>query len=551
MMVLRHSGGMGNTTRAAAAFAQLLARALGESYTPGLLHGKLPPYAMTTPGRFAYTHGRSSSSRTRSASMIRVAAIVLPLAALTAFGHSAFMALPIASAAVATSHAPAGEGDGFPTPPLARNESKRPGTMEVTIVAARARVSILPGTTTDAFTYNGSYPGPTIDVHEGDRVIVHFTNRLPEATSIHWHGLHIPADMDGSPMNPVKPGATFTYMFAIPVGSAGTYWYHPHPDFRTGFQVAKGLVGAFIVRPGRDPLPAMTDRVLILTDNRFGPDGSLDFPAPQSPQAIADEVNGREGNVLLVNGHVLPTIPMRAGEVQRWRVINASAARVYRLAVPAQVMLHVGSDGGLFEKPVPVHEIVVANSERVELLVRGAGVPGSRTTLQALPYDRYVPQTRPAGWDVTRDLASLAYSDALRADSLVIPAALRVVPPLDTARATAVRVMSLSQGMINGRMMNMTRPDVTARLGRTEIWQIENLVGMDHPFHLHGFQFQVIDRDGVAEPFRSWKDVVNVRKHETVRFVVRYDDFPGMWMFHCHILDHEDHGMMGVLAIHH
>ena len=209
--------------------------------------------------------------------MICVAAIVLPLAALTAFSRSAFIALPVASAAVATSHARSGEDDGFPTPPLARNESKRPGTVEVTIVAARTRVSILPGTTTDAFAYNGSYPGPTIDVHEGDRVIVHFKNRLPEATSIHWHGLHIPAGMDGSPMNPVKPGASFDYMFTIPVGSAGTYWYHPHPDFRTGYQIAKGLVGAFIVRPGHDPLPAMTDRVLILTDNRFAPDGSLEI----------------------------------------------------------------------------------------------------------------------------------------------------------------------------------------------------------------------------------------------------------------------------------
>ena len=505
---------------------------------------------MLTPGPFAHTDGRSSSSRSRSASMIRMAATMLSLAALSAFGSPAFIEFPVVSDAVATSRAPSSDGDGFPTPPLAPNESKRPGTVEVTIVAALTRLSILPGTTTDAFTYNGSYPGPTIDVHEGDRVIVHFRNRLPEATSIHWHGLHIPAGMDGSPMNPVKPGASFDYMFTIPVGSAGTYWYHPHPDFRTGYQIAKGLIGAFIVRPRRDPLPAMTDRVLILTDNRFAPDGSLDFPVRQSLLGIADEINGREGNVLFVNGRVLPTIPIRAGEVQRWRVINASAARVYRLAVPGQVMLHVGNDGGLFEKPVPVHEIVVANSERVELLVRGAGAPGSRTTLEALPYDRYVPQTRPAGWEVTRDLASLAYSNAPSADSLVIPTSLRVVPPIDTARATAVRVMSLSQGMINGHMMNMTRPDVTARLGRTEIWRIENLVGMDHPFHLHGFQFQLIDRNGVAEPFRSWKDVVNVRKHETVRFVVRYDDFPGMWMFHCHILDHEDHGMMGVLAVH-
>ena len=130
-----------------------------------------------------------------------------------------------------------------------------------------------------------------------------------------------------------------------------------------------------------------------------------------------------------------------------------------------------------------------------------------------------------------------------------IPRTLRPIPVLDTLDATATRVMVLTQGMINGRIMDMTRVDVEARLGDTEIWQVENLVGMDHPFHLHGFQFQVIDRNGVPEPFRSWKDVVNVPEHETVRFIVRYDDYPGKWMFHCHILDHEDHGMMGVLEV--
>jgi FtsP/CotA-like multicopper oxidase with cupredoxin domain len=114
---------------------------------------------------------------------------------------------------------------------------------------------------------------------------------------------------------------------------------------------------------------------------------------------------------------------------------------------------------------------------------------------------------------------------------------------------TVTRVVSLSQHMINGKMLDMSRVDITARLGATEIWQVENLVGMDHPFHLHGFQFQVIERNGVPERVRRWKDTVNVPKHETVRFIVRYDDHPGKWMFHCHILDHEDHGMMGVLEI--
>ncbi len=240
---------------------------------------------------------------------------------------------------------------------------------------------------------------------------------------------------------------------------------------------------------------------------------------------------------------------MRSGEVQRWRVINASASRVYRLAIPGHTFLHVGNDGGLFERPVEKSEIVVASAERVELLVRGTGAPGSRTTLEALPYDRYIPQMRPDGWEKSRTLLSIDYSSAPPVQPVELPAVLRHVPPLDTLEASATRLMVLTQGMINGRHMDMGRVDVQARLGATEIWEVENLVGMDHPFHLHGYQFQVLDRNGVPEPFRSWKDVANVPKHESARFIVRYDDFAGKWMFHCHILDHEDHGMMGVLEV--
>jgi bilirubin oxidase len=196
-----------------------------------------------------------------------------------------------------------------------------------------------------------------------------------------------------------------------------------------------------------------------------------------------------------------------------------------------------------------VDELVLGVGERAELLVRGTGRPGERATLRALPYDRYVPQTRPADWERPRDLLTLRYADAPPVTPPAIPARLRRVEPLDTAAATATRTMVLTQHMINGRHMDMGRVDVRARLGATEIWEVENLVGMDHPFHLHGFRFQVLDRDGVPEPQRSWKDVVNVPKHQTARFVVRYDGFPGRWMFHCHILDHEDHGMMGVLEV--
>ena len=438
----------------------------------------------------------------------------------------------------------------FSHPPVLKNASSQPGVVEVSLTAAPARLTLKPGVSTDVFVYNGSSPGPTLELTEGDRVIIHFQNNLPEPTTIHWHGIHLPASQDGSPFDPVAAGGKRDYTFTIPKGSAGTYWYHPHLHHRTGYQIAKGLVGAIIVRAPDDPLPkTLSERLLILTDQRFRPDGSIDLPEPQSMQHRIDFENGREGDVLFVNGQTLPRLLIKPNEVQRWRVINASAARVYRLSIPKQTFLHVGSDGGLFEKPVEVSEIIVANAERVELLVRGSGAPGTLTTLQSLPYDRYIPQTRPKDWNRARDLLAIQVTRDAPVAPMSIPTTLRRVPLLDTSRVAAKRVVTFSQGMINNRHFDMARVDYTAKLGTTEIWKVENLVGMDHPFHMHGFQFQVIERNGKPEPFNSWKDVVNVRRQETVRFVVRFDDFPGKWMFHCHILNHEDQGMMGMLEV--
>jgi bilirubin oxidase len=435
-------------------------------------------------------------------------------------------------------------------PPVLKNSSTLPGTVEVTISAAVTRLMLKPGITTEVFAYNGTSPGPTLEVTEGDRVIVHFRNNLPEETTVHWHGIHLPASQDGSPFDPVAAGGTRDYTFTIPRGTAGTYWYHPHLHHRTGYQIAKGLVGAIIVRAPDDPLPKpMVERLLILADQRFRPDGSIDLPERHTMEGRIDEENGREGNVFFVNGQVLPTISIRPNEVQRWRIINASAARVYRLAIPKQTFLHVANDGGLFDKPVELSEIVVANAERVELLVRGSGAPGSRTVLQSLPYDRYIPQTRPKDWNRAIDLVGIQVTNGTPVPTLTIPPTLRRVAPLDTSRVSVRRVVTFTQGMINNRHFDFARVDFTSKLGATEIWKVENLVGMDHPFHMHGFQFQVLERNGKPEPFTSWKDVVNVRRQETVRFVIRFDDFPGKWMFHCHILNHEDQGMMGILEV--
>lgn len=434
-------------------------------------------------------------------------------------------------------------------PSVLVNKSTLPKTVEVTLTASPLRVSLVPGTTTDAFAYNGQIPGPTLDVREGDKVIVHFRNDLPEPTTVHWHGIHLPFESDGSPFHPVAPGKSRDYTFTVRPGSAGTYWYHPHPDHRTGYAIGKGLFGGIIVRAADDPLVSVPERLLILSDNRFLADGSIDFPAGHSHQGAIDDENGREGPVIFVNGKVMPKLTIRSGEVQRWRIVNTSAGRIYRLAMPGTTFLHVGSDGGLFEKPVEVKEILLTTGERVELLVRGTGAPGQKSVLQNLPYNRYAPQTRPADWETTRDLLTLETTGEPAVTPPAIPSTLRRIPALDPAAATAVRTVVFSQGLINGRMMDMARVDVSAQLGATEIWQVENVVGMDHPFHMHGFQFQVLDRNGVPEKFASWKDMLNIPRHETARLIVRYENYKGKWMFHCHILNHEDHGMMGVLEV--
>lgn len=469
--------------------------------------------------------------------------------AAVAIVTSALGIAAIPSARVITLRAPA---DTLREPPALRNLSKVPGVVEVSLTAAPARLRLFPGgPLVDVFAYNGAVPGPTINAREGDSVIIHFRNALPEQTTVHWHGLHIPADQDGSPLYPLAAGASHDYTFRLARGSAGTYWYHPHPDLRSSYQIAKGLYGAFIVRAADDPLAAqgIPEKLLILSDNRFDSTGAISFPDPTSIAAEVDLENGREGDVLFVNGQVSPTIPIRRGEVQRWRIVNAGAARIYRLALPGHSLIQVGSDGGLFAHPVAVPEIVLANSGRVEVLVRDTEPGGTRVALQDLPYDRYMPQTRPEGWDSTRTLLWLSQTKAAAVRPVAIPSDLRAVPALDTSHVAAHRVLVLSQGQIDGRRMDMHRVDIHARLGTTEIWTLQNVVGMDHPFHLHGFQAQILDRGGVPEPFPSWNDLINVPRHSSVRIVVRFDDYPGRWMYHCHIMDHEDEGMMGILEL--
>jgi FtsP/CotA-like multicopper oxidase with cupredoxin domain len=455
------------------------------------------------------------------------------------------------------------------------NESSQPGVFLGTLVAQPVQHEFLPGKPTTFWQYGnttqGPVVGPLIDVREGDTVEIRFVNRLPQPSTIHWHGLPVPPDQDGNPSDPVAPGATRVYRFTLPSGSAGTYWYHPHPHMKTAEQVFRGLAGPIVVRSADDPLAAWPERHLFLSDLRLASDGSI--PAND----MMDWMNGREGQFVLVNGARRPRILVATDE--RWRVWNACSARYLRLSLGAgHRFAQVGTDGGLLEQPRDdLTELLLAPGERTELIVR-AGMGPADAVLTAGVYDRrkmamshgsLPPQPDRALADVRFEPPSAAGNPlAPRA----IPTSLRIVPSLGApvtqksvvfSEAMNMAAMQRSGAsahgmpagmtfMINGAIFDPARISLTSRRGEVELWSIENRTDMDHPFHLHGTQFQVIGREQGAvntpEPYRAWRDTVNVQPGETVQ-IATVQQMAGDRMFHCHILEHEDLGMMGTLKV--
>ncbi|GAA2290647.1 multicopper oxidase domain-containing protein [Streptomyces kunmingensis] len=431
---------------------------------------------------------------------------------------------------------------------------KKDGTRVFDLRMQQGGKEFTPGRTTPTWGFNGDYLGPTLRARRGEKVAVRVRNGLDEASTVHWHGMHLPARMDGGPHQMIGPGRERTPRWSVDQPAA-TLWYHPHPHGKTERHVQRGLAGMFLVdddRSERLALPktyGVDDLPVIVQDVRF--DGAA-FDHGHKMMRSA----GFLGDRTMVNGTLDPYQVVRDERV-RLRLLNASTARTYAFGFSnGRRFALVGTDGGLLERPAAMERIQLSPGERAEVVVRM--VPGERAVLRSHPQDNYGSgwQTRFNGGDDSFDVLQFRAAKRLR-PSPAVPAALGEPELPEAGAAVRSRHFELGEGGINGRAMAMDRVDETVTRGTTETWTVRNNHGMPHNFHVHDVQFRVVEVDGRTPPpeLRGRKDTVFVPSGTTLKMVLRFDGGPEFadpgvpFMYHCHLLYHEDGGMMGQFVV--
>lgn len=466
--------------------------------------------------------------------------LIVPAVALTAFATS-WWQRPVDSTV----------SDGFDTrlaiPPLAesRVENGR-RVFDLTVQASTTDFGVGDGET-PTWGFNGSYLGPTLRAERGEEVQVNVTNELREATSVHWHGHHLPAAMDGGPHQEVEPGDTWSPHWRIDQPAATT-WYHPHPHGETADHVYRGLAGMFILDDPENAsldLPSeygVDDIPLIVQDKSFDSHGHLDDSAPMFSQV------GFLGDTVVTNGTVGAYHDVTT-DVVRLRILNGSNGRSYNFGLEDdREFALVGTDGGLLPAPHHTNRVRLSPGERAEIVVPMR--PGEDALLRSYPVDLGTDfwNQRFSGGDDSFDILQLRAADTLTA-SPALPDRLADAPNLDPDRATTTRTFRLGGSNINGLKMDMDRIDEVVEVDTTEIWEITNPGSTPHNFHVHDVQFAIVDIDGEAPgpALAGWKDTVYAEPGTTTRLVIRFTDYtdPDVpYMFHCHFLRHEDRGMM-------
>lgn len=411
-------------------------------------------------------------------------------------------------------------------------------TVEYTLIASPFNWEISAGKTIEAWGFNKQVPGPLLKARKGDTLVVNVINQLLEPTILHWHGIRLQSSMDGSGevQEPILPGESFTYRFELP--DAGTYWYHSHENETV--QMEHGLYGGIIVESDEDPV-VDHDRIFLIDDMNL--DKNNQFREKKFIKKWIERHDGKEGNISLLNGIELPRIEMNAGQVERWRFVNSASARYFKLSLDGKPFRLIATDGNLLEKPFEQNELLITPGERYDILV-GPFEKGDTFQIKSLVYNRTTMLKAKK-----RIYGSVSVGEA-KPSRANIPEKLNSIPTIAGKNANINRKIrfsvspSLKHGIdftINGKVHLHDKP---VPVGELQVWEVSNTSLMDHPFHLHGFFFQVLEENGKPPTYKSWKETYNLKPKSRIKIAWIPDDRPGKWMYHCHILEHHAAGMM-------
>ncbi len=424
----------------------------------------------------------------------------------------------------------------LPIPQTLAPTSQDATTDYYTVTEKAANLSVIPGKTTPMWTYNGTWPGPTIKATSGRQVSVHVINNLGFATTTHLHGAHVASSSDGGPVDLLPAGQARDYVYPNNQ-SARTQWYHDHAKDNTGKNVYMGLAGLYLIGDSQEQalnLPSGAyDVPLVIQDRTFNADGTLAY-APSS----SDYRTGLMGDTLFVNGAAQPYFKVSTHKY-RLRILNGSNARYYTFSLSnGATMTQIGTEGGLLSKPYAESSITLAPAERADVVVDfGSVALGASVTLR-----------NNSGWNGATDIMRFDVTNPV-SDTSTVPASMRPFTPLSASAVSVRRTFTIEQqrdGMwtFNGNMYDPARVDAYVKLGATEEWTFQNRSGQDHPIHIHDVNFQVVSGGSTSGPNSEWKETVNVPSWSSVTVRAQFPDFAGIYMIHCHILEHEDHMLM-------
>lgn len=431
------------------------------------------------------------------------------------------------------------ELNALPIPALLEDKNPEEGISDYYLNVQKGTTNFMDDLLTPTLGYNGNYLGPVLKTVRGEEINMHISNELNDTTSVHWHGLETNGPEDGGPRQIIGVNSTWEPSFTINQPAA-TLWFHPHVIGTTATQVYQGLAGLIIIEDENSKslnLPddyGDNDIPLIIQDRSFNEDGTFVY--------ANNMMNGAVGDKIIVNGAITPYLDVKQMKY-RFRIVDGANASNYNLRLSDDSEFYqIASDGGLLEKPIESKKIFVSPGERAEIII---------------DFDKYQEGDVVELLTDTKLVMTFRIGEAAE-DLTVIPERLTEIEKIDESLVTSVKTIELD-GMghmvsINGRKFDMNRIDDNVTLGDIEIWEITSnstMMGkMGHPFHIHGTQFQILSRDGKEPPLseQGWKDTVFVQADETVRIIVKFN-YKGVFMYHCHILEHEEAGMMGQLEV--